>query len=78
MPVHLGQRFTFHLFLEKKVEPPPSLHLPTGQVGYGRAGKFNAIQMLRLNGQAHAQQLVIKGCLIRCGVQSFSIIQTSL
>jgi hypothetical protein len=77
-PGHLGQRFTFHLFLEKKVEPPPSLRLPTGQASYGRAGKFKAIQMLRLNGRAHAQQPVIKGCLIHCGVPSFSIVQTSL
>jgi hypothetical protein len=27
------------------VEPPPSLRLPTGQAGYGRAGKFKAIQI---------------------------------
>jgi hypothetical protein len=34
--------------------------------------------MLRLNGQAHAQQPVIKGGLIHCGVQSFSIKESSL
>ena len=34
--------------------------------------------MLRLNGRAHAQQPVYKGCLIHCGVQSFSIEESSL
>ena len=34
--------------------------------------------MLRLNGRAHAQQPVFKGCLIHCGVQSFSIKESSL
>jgi hypothetical protein len=60
------------------VEPPPSLRLPSGQAGFGRAGKFKAIQMLRLNGRAHAQQPVVKGCFIHCGVQSFLIKESSL
>ena len=34
--------------------------------------------MLRLNGRAHAQQPVYKGCLIHCGVQSVSIEESSL
>jgi hypothetical protein len=31
-----------------------------------------------MNGQAHAQQPVIKGCFIHCSVQSVSIKQSSL
>ena len=34
--------------------------------------------MLCLNGQAHAQQPVIKGYFIHCGVQSFSKKESSL
>jgi hypothetical protein len=44
----------------------------------GGAQNSRPFKMLRLNGQAHAQQPVITGCLIHCGVQSFSTNDASL